>query len=120
MTAKKSEHARRHVTKSTGNVFADLGINKTDAKRIAELESIREQQATIIRNREDEIKELEAAQSVSAKAVPVALASRLIKHYEYGQFADDFNQPLAFEIRKDLRDLCETLTAAPTPAKENE
>ena len=33
MTAKKSEHARRHVTKSTGNVFADLGINKTDAKR---------------------------------------------------------------------------------------
>jgi hypothetical protein len=41
--------------------------------------------------------------------IPDDLRDNLITHWQYGQFADDFDQPLAKSIREDVRFLCEIL-----------
>ncbi|WP_374335418.1 hypothetical protein [Methyloversatilis sp.] len=42
-------------------------------------------------------------------SVPEDLCNRLVEAWEYGQFADDFDYPLAKRIRADVRTLCNTL-----------
>lgn len=41
----------------------------------------------------------------------------LVEAYNFGQFADDFNQPQAHTIRKAIRETCEAL-AFPTDSKQ--
>ena len=43
--------------------------------------------------------------------VPPDLTAKLIEHWKFGQFAADFDQPLAKTIREDLRQLCAMLAA---------
>ena len=52
---------------------------------------------------------LEAARGVVE--VDESVIARLKEAYDFGQFSDDFNQPLARLIRKDIRSLLRTLTA---------
>ena len=54
--AAKSPHARRHVTKSSDNIFADLGFEpKLAARLLAESNAIREQKLTLRRELADNI-----------------------------------------------------------------
>ena len=54
----------------------------------------------------------EQAAEISRLKGVVAKAGLLLEPYIYGQFADDFDQPLAKSIRKNIRELCEAVALA--------
>lgn len=66
-------------------------------------------------NPTDQLKAFEAGSKWTADRalVPADLRKRIILHWRFGQFADDFHQPLAKSIRADIRAMCEILQAMP-------